>query len=46
MKICFWGTYDTGKPRVRILLTGLKQSGNTVTEKHVNLWKNLSDKVR
>jgi glycosyltransferase involved in cell wall biosynthesis len=44
MKICFWGTYDTGKPRVRILLEGLRASGNSVSEIHAEPWHKVADK--
>jgi glycosyltransferase involved in cell wall biosynthesis len=44
MKICFWGTYDTGKPRVRILLEGLRASGNNVSEIHAEPWRKVADK--
>jgi glycosyltransferase involved in cell wall biosynthesis len=44
MRIVFWGTYDTGKPRVRILLRGLKESGVDVIECHKTVWKDIEDK--
>ena len=44
MKICFWGTYDTGKPRVRILLDGLRANGHRVTEIHADPWRKIADK--
>jgi glycosyltransferase involved in cell wall biosynthesis len=44
MRICFWGTYDTGKPRVRILLDGLRSSGHDVTEIHTDPWRKIADK--
>lgn len=44
MKICFWGTYDTGKPRVRILLDGLKTTPAQVAERHVHVWRGVEDK--
>jgi glycosyltransferase involved in cell wall biosynthesis len=46
MRIVFWGTYDTGKPRVRILLRGLKENGVEVLECHSNIWGNVEDKSR
>lgn len=39
-----WGTYDVGKPRVRILLRGLRESGITVTECHQPVWCGIEDK--
>lgn len=44
MKIVFWGTYDTGKPRNRILIRGLQENGAELTECHVNLWNGVDDK--
>ncbi len=44
MRIVFWGTYDLGKPRVRILLRGLKENGVEVIECHRDIWKNTEDK--
>ena len=44
MKVVFWGTYDTGKPRVRILIRGLKENGVHVTECHRNVWRGIEDK--
>lgn len=44
MRIVFWGTYDTGKPRVRILLRGLCENGLSVTEVHRDVWGGIEDK--
>lgn len=44
MKIVLWGTYDTGKPRIRILRDGLRLVGVEVTEIHENIWADVSDK--
>lgn len=44
MRIVFWGTYDLGKPRVRILLRGLKENGVEVIECHRDIWKDMEDK--
>lgn len=44
MKIVLWGTYDTGKPRIRILRDGLRAVGVEVTEIHENIWGDISDK--
>lgn len=44
MRIVFWGTYDTGKPRVRILLRGVKQNADTVYECHASIWEGVEDK--
>jgi glycosyltransferase involved in cell wall biosynthesis len=42
--LVFWGTYDKGKPRNRILLDGLRACGVEVTECHVDLWRGVEDK--
>lgn len=40
----FWGTYDLGKPRVRLLLAGARSVGIEVTECHINVWRGIEDK--
>lgn len=42
--IVFWGTYDKGKPRVRLLINGLKSQGINVLECHIDVWKGIEDK--
>ena len=44
MRIIFWGTYDTGKPRNRILLEGLRRSGVEVIECRTDIWSGVEDK--
>ncbi len=44
MHIVYWGTYDTGKPRNRILLRGLKENKIEVTECHADIWQGVEDK--
>ncbi len=44
MRVVYWGTYDTGKPRNRILIKGLKQSGADVIECHRDVWGGVEDK--
>jgi len=44
MKIVFWGTYDVGKPRNRILRRGLRENDVIVTECHYDLWGGVEDK--
>jgi len=44
MHILFWGTYDIGKPRVRIMLRGLDENGANVTECHADIWSGVEDK--
>jgi glycosyltransferase involved in cell wall biosynthesis len=43
-RIVFWGTYDTGKPRVRLLLAGARAMGLEVLECHSDIWKGVEDK--
>ena len=44
ISVLFWGTYDKGKPRNRILLKGLLENGVHVSECHVSVWENVEDK--
>ena len=44
MKVVFWGTYDQGKPRNRILLQGLRELGVDVTACHADVWGGVEDK--
>ena len=44
MRVVVWGTYDTGKPRVRILLRGLRENGVELLECHRELWEGVEDK--
>jgi glycosyltransferase involved in cell wall biosynthesis len=43
-RIVFWGTYDKGKPRTRLLIEGVKSAGFEVIECHANIWNNIEDK--
>ena len=43
-RLVFWGTYDLGKPRIRILLEGLGETGADITEIHADVWSAHSDK--
>jgi glycosyltransferase involved in cell wall biosynthesis len=45
-RIVFWGTYDKGKPRNRILIQGLRENGFEVLECHYSLWEGIEDKSR
>lgn len=40
----FWGTYDKGKPRVRILIRGLQENGVHISECHSDVWGDVEDK--
>jgi glycosyltransferase involved in cell wall biosynthesis len=44
MRVLFWGTYDTGKPRTRILRDGLRANGVEVEEIHASVWEGIEDK--
>lgn len=44
MRVVLWGTYDTGKPRIRILLRGLQENGVEVIECHKDIWGGIDDK--
>lgn len=44
LRVVALGTYDTGKPRSRILLEGLRQNGVLVTECHKPVWSGIEDK--
>ena len=44
MRIVCWGTYDIGKPRVRILLRGLQENNIEVIECHKEVWGGIKDK--
>ncbi|MEN1972201.1 glycosyltransferase [Luteimonas sp. MJ204] len=43
-RVVLWGTCDTGKPRVRILLQGLRECGVEVIDCHADLWAGIEDK--
>lgn len=43
-RVMFWGTYDTGKPRTRILRAGLQARGVLVDEIHRHVWEGVEDK--
>lgn len=44
MRVLCWGTYDTGKPRVRLLHEGLRLQGVEVMQCHVDIWRGVEDK--
>lgn len=43
-RVVLWGTCDTGKPRTRILLEGLRARGVEVIECRSELWQGIEDK--
>jgi glycosyltransferase involved in cell wall biosynthesis len=44
MRILCWGTYDTSKPRARLLLEGLRLAGAEVIECRADIWRGVVDK--
>ncbi|MDE2308066.1 MAG: glycosyltransferase [Xanthomonadaceae bacterium] len=44
MRVLLWGTYDTGKPRTRILRDGMRAAGIDVQEIHADVWRGVEDK--
>lgn len=42
--VVFWGTYDVGKPRTRIVRDGLREIGIEVVEIHADIWAGHEDK--
>lgn len=44
LRVMFWGTYDLGKPRNRILIQGLLESGVQVEECRAAVWDDVRDK--
>ena len=44
MRILVWGSYDTSKPRVRLLLEGLRSRGVIVGDVHADIWTGVRDK--
>jgi glycosyltransferase involved in cell wall biosynthesis len=44
LRIVLWGTYDTGKPRTRILRAALSEAGVEVLEIHAEVWSGIEDK--
>ena len=44
--VVLWGTYDTGKPRVRILRSACKLIDTHLVECHYNPWAMIEDKTQ
>ncbi len=45
LRVLAWGTFDLGKPRVRILLDGCEACGVTLTRCHHHVWRSIEDKT-
>jgi len=44
LRMVIWGTFDLGKPRVRILERGLRENGVDVISCHREVWTDIEDK--
>ncbi len=44
LPVIIWGTYDLGKPRVRILLKAAQQAGIEIYPIHTSVWNDIEDK--
>lgn len=44
MRVIFWGTYDAGKPRTRILGEAIRSAGIDLAEIHFPVWAGVEDK--
>ncbi|HEX9186453.1 MAG TPA: glycosyltransferase [Vicinamibacteria bacterium] len=44
VRLLCWGTYDTSKPRTRILRDGLRAIGAVLHECHAPVWEGIEDK--
>lgn len=44
LRVVWWGTYDLGKPRNRILVRGLTENGVEVIQCHHDVWAGIEDK--
>lgn len=44
LNVLFWGTYDLGKPRTRLLMAAIRQSDAKVSEVHAPVWDGAEDK--
>ena len=43
-QVCYLGTFDTTKPRKRIMIRSLREVGWKVTELHHDVWSGVADK--
>ncbi|TIX51834.1 glycosyltransferase [Alteraurantiacibacter aquimixticola] len=44
MRVMLWGTYDTGKPRTRLMREALRRIDLQLTEIHTSVWQGVEDK--
>lgn len=45
VRLVAWGSYDKGKPRVRLLLDALRCKGRLAREIHIDIWQGIEDKA-
>ena len=45
MRIVLWGTYDSGKPRTRIMQDGLRRNNASIISCHSDVWAGIDDKT-
>ena len=45
LRVVHWGTFDLGKPRIRILRAGIVTSGGLLEDCHVPVWTGIEDKT-
>jgi len=45
VRLVAWGSYDKGKPRVRLLLDALRRKGRLAGEIHIDIWQGIEDKA-
>lgn len=43
-RVLLWGTFDTGKPRIRILREGICANGLQLVQIHADVWSAVNDK--
>ena len=43
-RVLLWGSYDTSKPRIRLLREGMQCAGLGLTEVHAPVWEDVVDK--
>ncbi len=46
VRVCYFGTYDLGKPRNRILMAALRAQGAEVIQCHFPVWRGVLDKTQ
>ncbi|MDU8928289.1 glycosyltransferase [Alisedimentitalea sp. MJ-SS2] len=44
LNVLIWGTYDLGKPRTRLVIQSIRETGAQVSEIHSAVWEGAEDK--